>query len=68
MYSKDDCSEDSLITVMTTDAKGECSVSGLQPNIDYYVKETSVPNGYILPTDHAKYKKQTGYDSNWKPV
>lgn len=68
LYSKDDCSEDSLITVMTTDAKGECSVSGLQPNVDYYVKETSVPDGYILPTDHAKYKKQTGYDSKWNPI
>ena len=58
VYTKNDCSEDSLVGVMTTNKNGDAYIEGLLPNIFYYIKETSVPDGYILPTDHAKYKEQ----------
>lgn len=67
VYTADDCSEDSLVGVMTTDKNGDAYIEGLLPNIFYYIKETSVPDGYILPTDHAKYKVISGYDFSVRP-
>lgn len=67
VYTTDNCSEDSLVGVMTTNKNGDAYIEGLLPNIFYYIKETSVPEGYILPTDHAKYKVVDHYDFSVSP-
>lgn len=67
VYTTDNCSEDSLVGVMTTNKNGDAYIEGLLPNIFYYIKETSVPEGYILPTDHAKYKVVDHYDVSVTP-
>lgn len=67
VYTSNDCSEDSLVGVMETDENGDAYIDGLQPNVFYYIKETHVPDGYVLPTDHAKHL-ETVYDSTLKKV
>ena len=40
-----------LLATGTTDAKGNLTFSGLYPHGDYYLKEISVPDGWLLSTD-----------------
>lgn len=40
-----------LLATGATDAKGNLTFSGLYPHGDYYLKEISVPNGWLLSTD-----------------
>ena len=45
-----------LLATGTTDAKGNLTFSGLYPHGDYYLKEISVPDGWLLSTDKYPVK------------
>ena len=43
----------STVTSITTDASGKFTIEGLAAPQSYYLVETQVPNGYVLPTNPA---------------
>ena len=45
-----------LMATGTTDAKGNLTFSGMFPHGDYYVKEISVPQGWLLSTEKYPVK------------
>lgn len=45
-----------LLATGATDAKGNLTFSGLYPHGDYYLKEISVPDGWLLSTDKYPVK------------
>lgn len=45
-----------LMATGTTDAKGNLTFSGMFPHGDYYVKEISVPQGWLLSTERYPVK------------
>lgn len=45
-----------LVATGSTDAKGNLTFSGMYPHGDYYIKELSVPNGWMLSTEKYSVK------------
>ena len=45
-----------LMATATTDAKGNLTFSGMYPHGEYYIKETSVPKGWLLSAEKYPVK------------